>query len=185
MFGIFKKKKQVDARFSQPLTPEAQKFLTEALEEYDQKEHALEQSWRASAAVDSELDDVTGLFHAKFADGSAWAADAQILGSFNKDDQTWQWAWGNPDSSEVWSRSSKKVREIGERTGIWYVHEEWWLAMPAPEFVRNLCAIGLKASESAAGIEVDDGPIMIFVMLNNLRWTSGQLEQTPADEAPH
>src|SRR6184192_1875792 len=72
MFGLFKKKKQVDARFSQPLTPEAEKFLAEALEEYQQKKDALERDWHESANVDSELDDAAGVLRVKLADGSGW-----------------------------------------------------------------------------------------------------------------
>src|SRR5688572_4311001 len=123
MFGLFKKKKQADERFSQPLSPEADKFLAEALEEYGQKEAALEQGWQLSAAAHYALNDETGLFHMKLEDGRAWEADAQILGSFNEDDQTWQWAWGNSDCAEIWSRDSKIVQEAGKRLDIWYLHE--------------------------------------------------------------
>ena len=184
MFGLFKKKKQVDARFSQPLAPEAEQFLAEALEEYQQKKDALERDWHESASADSELDDAAGVLRVKLADGSGWQADAQILGSFNGDDQTWQWAWGNPECAEIWSRDSKQVKAMAEGLGIWYAHEEWWLALPGPEFVPNLCAIGLKASGSDAGVEVLDGSIMIFVLLKNLRRTSGQAEQAPAEADP-
>src|SRR5262245_39665263 len=148
MFGLFKKKKKVDERFSQPLSPEADKFLAEALEEYGKKEDALEQGWRLSACAEYSLNDQTGLFHIKLKDGTSWEADAQILGSFNEDDQTWQWAWGNPHCAEIWSRDSKGVRETGKRLDIWYVHELAMQPMPGAEFVAYFCAIGMKASES-------------------------------------
>lgn len=171
MFGLFKKKKQPDERFSQPLSPEADKFLAAALEEYGQKEDVLEQGWRLSQGEDFDLDDNTGTFRLRFSDGTAWEADAQILGSFNEADQTWQWAWGNPQCAEVWSGDSKAVKAAGERLGIWYVHEIWDFPVPAPEYVAYLNAIGVKASESAGWYEVRDGSVVIFVMLKNLRWT--------------
>jgi hypothetical protein len=185
MFGLFKKKKKADDKFSQPLSPEADKFLAEALEEYGQKEDALEQGWRLSACAEYALDDVTGIFRIKLNDGAEWEADAQILGSFNEDDQTWQWAWGNPHCAEIWSRDSKIVQAAGQRLGIWYVHEEWNLPMPGPEFVAYLCAIGMKASESVGRFEARDGSVVVFVMLKNLRWTAGET-QSPATVAdPH
>lgn len=173
MFGLFKKKKIAAEKFSQPLSPEADKFLAEALEEYGQKEEALEQGWHLSACTEYALDDGTGLFHMKLNDGTAWEANAQILGSFNEEDQTWMWAWGNPHCAEVWSRDSKVVQETGRRLGIWYVHELAEMPMEGPEFVAYLCAIGMKASESTGMFEARDGSVVIFVMLKNLRWISG------------
>jgi hypothetical protein len=183
MFGLFKKKKKPDERFSQPLSPEADKFLSEALEEYGQKEQALEQGWRLSACDEYAMNDETGLFHMKLNDGTSWEADAQILGSFNEEDQTWQWAWGNPHCSEIWSRDSKAVQAAGERLGIWYVHELWDFPVPGPEYVAYLNAIGIKASESAGWYEVRDGSVVIFVMLKNLRWTSDAAHSTAAAAA--
>jgi len=172
MFGMFKKKKKADERFSQPLSPEADKFLAEALEEYGQKEEALEQGWRLSACAEYALNDETGLFHMKLDDGTSWEADAQILGSFNEDDSTWQWAWGNPHCAEIWSRDSKLVKAAGEQLDIWYVHEMWDFPVPGPEYVAYLNAIGVKASGSAGWYEVRDGSVVIFVLLKNLRWTT-------------
>lgn len=183
MFGLFKKKKKADERFSQPLLPEADRFLAEALEEYGQKEEALEQGWRLSACAEYALNDETGLFHMKLNDGTSWEADAQILGSFNEDDQTWQWSWGNPHCAEIWSRDSKVVQAAGERLGIWYVHELWDFPVPGPEYVGYLNAIGIKASESAGWYEVRDGSVVIFVMLKNLRWTTGEAHSAAAAAA--
>ncbi len=174
MFGMFKKKNTSDERFSKPLSPEADKFLAEALEDYGQKEKALEQDWRVSECAEYALNEETGLFQMKLNDGTAWEAEAQILGSFNEEDQTWQWAWGNPHCSEVWSRDSKVVQEAGKRLDIWYVHEVPGMPLPGPEFVAYLCAIGMKASESTGMFEAHDGPVVIFLMLKNPRWTSGE-----------
>ena len=174
MFGLFKKKKIADEKFSQPLSPEADKFLAEALEEYGQKEQALQNGWRLSDCAEYALDDGPGLFHMKLNDGATWEADAQILGSFNEEDQTWQWAWGNPHCAEIWSRDSKVVQETGRRLGIWYVHELFEMPVPGPEFVAYLCSIGMKASESTGLFEARDGAVVIFVMLKNLRWTTSE-----------
>lgn len=172
MFGLFKKKKQPDERFSKPLSPEADKFLAEALEEYGQKEDALEQGWRLSACDGYHLDDEKALFMMSLDDGRVWEADAQILGSFNEQDQIWQWAWANPDCAEIAARDSNVVREAGKHLDIWYLHELPATPMPGPEFVAYLCAIGMKASGSTGMFEARDGSIVYFVMLKNLRWTN-------------
>jgi hypothetical protein len=180
MFGLFKRKKKVDDRFSQPLSPEADKFLAEALEEYGRKEEALEKEWCANACAEYALNQDTGLFHIKLEDGRTWEADAQILGSYNEDDQTWQWAWGNPHCAEIWSRDSKIVRETGKRLGVWYLHELPGQPMPGPEFVAYFCAIGMKASDSPGMFEARDGSVVIFVMLKNLRWVDAEAHASAA-----
>jgi hypothetical protein len=93
----------------------------------------------------------------KLNDGTSWEADAQILGSYNEDDHTWLWAWGNPHCAEIWSRDSKIVQEVGKRLDIWYVHELPEQPMPGPEFVAYFCAIGMKGSKSIGIFEAHDG----------------------------
>lgn len=172
MFNWFKRKPKPDPRFAQPLSPEADQFVAAALEEYGQKERALERIWRLSAVKEYALNDQSGCLHVKLTTGAAWEADAQILGSFNEADQTWQWAWGNTDCAELWARDSKVVAETGRRLGIWFLHELPMMVLPGAETVAHCSALGLKITDSAGWFEARSGPIVIFVMLKNLRWVS-------------
>ena len=71
MFGFFKKKKNADERFSQPLSPEADKFLAAVLAEYGEKEEVLEKNWRMARSAEYALNDETGLFNMELEDGAA------------------------------------------------------------------------------------------------------------------
>jgi hypothetical protein len=183
MFGFFKRKKNKEGKFSQPLSPEADKFLEAALKEFGEKEETLEKDWRVDACSEFALDDETGLFSIKLEDGATWEADAQILGSFNTEDETWEWAWGNPHVADVWSRDAKIVRDTGKRLGIWYLHELPMHPLPGPEFLAYLCAIGVKASGSAGMFEAPHDSLVIFIMLKNLRWTKGEAHASTAAAA--
>src|SRR5437764_15423966 len=112
---VFKKKKKQEAQDDAPLSPEADAFLAAATAEYGAKQEALEQGeWRLASCADWGFDVDTGTVTVRFDDGSQWQADGQFLGSFNPDDQSFQWAWDSPDMSEHLTRDSRVVKEVGE-----------------------------------------------------------------------
>ncbi len=154
-----------------PLSPEADRFLAEALREYGEKEEALERAWRLSEGVECGLDDKTCTFWLRLEDGTRWEADAQILGSYDEEEETWQWAWSNPNCTEALTRDSHKVRVTGERLDIWYLHELGQHPVPGPEFVAYLCSIGMKATDSTGIFESHQDPVVAFILLKNLRWS--------------
>jgi len=175
MFNPFKKKKKADESFSEPLSAEADTFLAEAWAEYHGKRDALlTGEWRLSSCEDWGFDFETGAVTVKFADGSEWQADGQFLGSYSLDDQTFQWAWDSPDMGEHLTRDSQLVKELGEQYGIRYLQLGGGrFALPGPEFVDYLCAIGLKATDSIGVIEAPAEKMAGFILLKNIRWTQG------------
>jgi hypothetical protein len=74
--------------------------------------------------------------------------------------------------SEHLTRDSRAVKELGERFGIDYLLlGGGCFPLPGPEFVDYLCAIGLKATDSAGVMEAPAENMVGFIMLKNLRWT--------------
>ena len=170
MFNIFKNKKPPEIQAETPLTAEADKFIDTALAEYHPKQEAMESEWRVSSHTEFEMDPDSGQFSITLSDGTSWRADAQILGTFHDEDQTWQWAWSNPDRAEVVSRDSLMVKEVGQRLGICYL--VWGIhRVPHAKAVDYLCAIGVKASGATGIFLSQDGPLTMFFTLKNLRWT--------------
>jgi len=170
MFNIFKKKKPPETQAEAPLSAEADKFIDTALAEYRPKQEAMEREWRISSHTEFEMDPDTGQFSITLSDGASWQADAQILGSFNDENQTWQWAWSHPDCAEAVSRDSGMVREVRQRLGICYLVSKIH-RVPHAKAVDYLCAIGAKASGAAGVFPSQDGPLTMFFTLKNLRWT--------------
>jgi hypothetical protein len=41
------------------------------------------------------------------------------------------------------------------------------------KFVDYLCGIAMKATDSAGVMEAESGPVVVFIMLKDLRWTHG------------
>lgn len=172
---MFKKKKpkQPDESFDQDLSPEAKKFIEEAGVEYERKKEALEEGeWRLCSCSEWGYDMDTGIVSVRFEDGSEWQADAQLLGTFNPEDETFQWAWDNPNISENASRDSLLVKKLGERFGLQYLlMEGGCFPIPDANFVAYLCALSLKATDSMGVMEADEDASVGFIMLKNIRWS--------------
>lgn len=156
-----------------PLSPEADQFLAAACAEYDGKQEALERGeWRLASCSEWGFDDATGIVTVRFDDSSQWQADGQFLGSFNLDDQTFQWAWDSPDMGEHLTRDSRVVKEAGERFGLRYLlMGGGCFPIPGPEFVDYLCGIGVKATNSIGVMEAGAENFVGFILLKNPRWT--------------
>src|SRR5262245_8001788 len=122
MLDRFKKDKPDDAGDDDPLSPEADKFLAEACAEYDAKQEALEQGeWRLTSCSEWGFDMKAGIVTVNFNDGIQWQADGQFLGSFNPEDNTFQWAWDSPDISEHLMQDSLLIKAVGEKSGLQYL----------------------------------------------------------------
>lgn len=175
MFNLFKKKPKLDESFSQPLSPEADQFLADAMAEYQAKREALMNGeWRLSQCADWGFDPESATVSVVFADGSRWQAAAQFLGSYAIKEQSWQWAWDSPDMGEKLSYDSLLVKQLGERLNIGYLQLGGGsFPLPGPEFAEYLCAIGLKATDSLGIMEADAGAMVGFILLKDLKWANG------------
>lgn len=169
---MLKRRKDPDEIPDQPLTPEADKFLADAGVEYEAKKAALEEGeWRLCSCAEWGFDMDAGIVSVKFEDGSEWQAGAQLLGTFNPEDETFQWAWDNPNISEHLARDSRLVQDIGRRFGLEYLLMEGGaFPIPSPEFVAYLCAISLKATDSTGVMEAEEDGVVGLILLKNPRW---------------
>lgn len=177
MRNPFQKKPKLDDSFHRPLSPEADKFLAEAMAEYQTKHEALlTGEWRLTECREWDFDDETGTVTAEFADGSEWKAKGQLLGSYAIQEESWQWAWDSPDIRKELSRDSLLVKKLGEQLNICYLQLGGGsFPLPGQEFVEYLCAIGVKATNSFSIMEADAGPMVGFILLKDLKWVNARV----------
>jgi hypothetical protein len=166
MFGS-RKKPKVD--FDAPLSPEADKFLEGATAEFNRKQETLCTDWRFDSYKQWGFDQISGILKLEFKDGSEFHADGQILGSYSKGDNSWEWAWNNPHVEASMKKDSQKVKEVGKRLGIEYLLHGM-IPIPGETFVSYLSAIGLKATNSIGVFRGPAGPIDALILLKNPRW---------------
>ncbi len=151
------------------LTPEADAFLARALEEFNAKQESLRSAWRIGTERNWSLDQSEGVLRLDFENGQRLEADAQILGSYSKDESSWEWAWNNPNVHRPMKAASLEVRSLGRKLRIDYL-QSGKIPVPGEEFLSYLCAIGLKATDSMGVFRGKAGAIDVLLMLKNLRW---------------
>lgn len=164
-----KKKSGSTPDVNAPLSPEADKFLADALAEFKTKQEALTRDWRFGTGKQWGFDQVSGVFKLDFSDGAEFQADGQILGSYFAARRSWEWAWNNPHVVPKMARDSKIVRQVGERLSISYLIAPM-TPVPNEEFASYLAAIGVKATDSVGVYRGKAGPVDVFIALKNARW---------------
>lgn len=165
---VSKKKANPASELDAPLSPEADKFLAEATEEFNAKQEALTRDWHFDDFKQWGFDQLNGVFRLEFEDGTEFQADGQILGSYSATNKSWEWAWHNPYVDPSIARDSKTVKELGERLGLSYT-ATGMIPVPGDEFVSYLCAIGVKATGSLGVFRGAAGPIEVMILLKNPR----------------
>src|SRR4051812_3516229 len=78
------------------ISPQGVKLLAAGLAKFESKEKAGATKWGVGTFERWELDQNHGLVKFTNADGTGIYADAQIIGSFDPLNRTWEWAWNNP-----------------------------------------------------------------------------------------
>lgn len=155
--------------FDAPLSPEADQFLREAIQEFNRKQAALQKDWRFDSYQEWRYDQLSGVLRLMFKDGAEFNADGQALGSYSPGDHSWEWAWNNPHVEAAMARDSQLVKQAGERLGISYL-VAGMIPVSADVVPTFLCAIGAKATDSVGVFRGQAGPIEVMLTLKNPRW---------------
>ena len=165
-----KEKSQPNKNDKAPLSPEADKYLAEATEEFNAKQETLKRDWRFGTGKQWRYDQLGAIFRLEFDDGAEFAAAGQILGSYMPAKNSWEWAWNNPHVQEPVKRDSRLVKQLGERLSIEYL-TAGMVPVPNEQFASYLSAIGVKATDSIGAYRGKAGPVDIVITLKNPRWS--------------
>jgi hypothetical protein len=164
-----KNKTEPKLDFNAPMSPEADKFLSEATAEFNAKQASLRNDWRFDSYKKWGYDQFGGVLKLDFEDGAQFCADGQILGSYVASKLSWEWAWNNPNVEDAMKKDSLVVKQVGERLGISYL-VTGMIPAPTEEFVSFLCAIGMKATDSIGVFRGNAGSVAVMITLKNPRW---------------
>ncbi len=74
-------------------------------------------SWGLGSELNWDLDLRAGRFSLSFSDGRKLAGQVQVLGTFNKEDGSFLWAWDHPSVPEGLRKSASEMREWGRAHG--------------------------------------------------------------------
>jgi hypothetical protein len=157
--------------FSSPLTPKADKLLAEAVAEFDGKQRRLRDEWRIDSHVRWEFNPGNAMLRLDFADGNAWHADAQLIGTFCVSDASFEWAWNNPRFPNNITRDSCKVRKEGDELGLAYLRKGM-IPIKDREFLSYLCAIAVKVTNADGVFRGGGDDVHTLFAIRNQAWAS-------------
>jgi hypothetical protein len=89
-----------------------------SVEELALKTQTHKEAWGLGKIERWDLSQDTGELVFSLPDGIKAVCPAQIIGTYNSQDQTWLWAWANPSIDEKLRADALNVRKYGEEHHI-------------------------------------------------------------------
>ena len=157
-----RKKKSFD------LTPEQDDFLAASIQEYNESLKGLNESIGFDQYDEWSYDQYSGVLSLIEHRATKIEADAQIIGSLNGANMSWEWAWNNPNIEESAKVDSITVKEYGEKESIWYF-SQGIVPVLHEEQAIYFAAIGKKLTGSQAVFPGDSGTLKVYLLLKNIR----------------
>ena len=131
------------------LPPDFSTLQKVSLEELELKTRAHVEGWGLGSSDRWDLSQDTGELTFTFADGVRAVAPAQIIGTYNSEDQTWLWAWANPSIDEKMRKDALKVREYGKKHGVERLTKAKWKAAEKDAWAMAALAVKLCGEQGA------------------------------------
>ena len=150
------------------LSPETDQWLAAALAEYNSKQSILQADWGFATFERWAFDTTTRTFTLQFADGTQFEADGLVLGTYCPGDNSWEWAWNNPNIEPQIAVPGDKLKPLGKSLRISYL-TAGKVPTPTREVAAYLCAIGVKATGAIGVYLGGEPPVEAAIVLFNPR----------------
>jgi hypothetical protein len=124
-----------------------------------------------------DLDQGEGVLRFSGADGTIAEANAQIVGTWDGETQTWRWSWANESVHPPLARSSRELRKVGLDNNL--------QMLVAPEFPSTeeqaweMTALAVKNSSAQGAYRGPMGETSVFLTFDHVRIAPGK---TPGRE---
>jgi hypothetical protein len=159
-----KKKKSTTTENESPAFAE---LLADCVAKFEGKQDSAAKKWGIGTFERWELDQNQGILRFANTDGSGLETEAQVIGSFDPINSSWEWAWHNPYVADPLKTDVLKVKAYGE------THQ--FPSLTTGKFIANesiangMAAIALKV---AGGDSVFPGRAADIVVMISFRKTS-------------
>ncbi len=146
-------------------TPEFKAFLAESMEGLQLQTSAHQSTWQFGKEERWDFSQDTGELVFTFP-GKIVRAQAQIIGTFDSEAETWMWGWGNSSIPDRLTRDALQVREYGDQQGIHRLTAPTW---PAEEFdCWHMTALACRLCSSNGAYRGPGGTTYVFFTLGEV-----------------
>lgn len=138
-----------DLIFNGKLSEEADRFLTESNTEFNEKQNQLREQY-LSDQVRYDIDFEKGTL-VIVRPQSRVTFEMKLLGSCRNRDNSWEWAWNNPNIDRKIAFPRSELAPLASKHQLHYL-DAGAVVLPDEKFPWHLGGIALKVSPSASGI---------------------------------
>jgi hypothetical protein len=124
-------------------------FQRMSVEELVLKTQAHKEAWGLGKIDRWDLSQDTGELVFSLPEGMKAVCPAQIIGTYNSQDQTWLWAWANPSTDEKLRADALKVRKYGEEHHIERLTKSKWKGTEDDAWAMAALAVKLCGEQGA------------------------------------
>lgn len=143
-----------------------QQLLDTSTEELQLKTEA-HKAWGLGSFDNWNIDQNVGDLVFSNDDGTNAVAAAQIIGSFNKNDNSWLWAWDNPSIVDDLKRHALKLKAYGEEHGIDRLTDPKWIG--SEQDAWEMAALAVKLCDTQGAYRGPAGSTYVFMTFGNVK----------------
>ena len=143
------------------LPPDFSTLQKVSLEELAIKTRAHDEMWGITKIERWDLNQDIGELVFSLPGGFRAVAPAQIVGTYNSEDQTWMWAWANSSVEEKLSVDALKVREYGIKHKIERLTKPKWKGTEKEAWA--MVAVALKLCGKQGAYRGPSGSTYVFM----------------------
>ena len=150
---------------------EFEALLRAGMDELNLKTQAHQSGWRLGQEESWQFDQESGELVFTFPDVVV-SAPAQIIGSYDKPEGAWMWAWANVSIADALKADSQQVRDFGEQHGIERLTRPKWPGTRTDCWFMTALAFYLCGCEGA--YRGPAGGTFVYLTFRSLRFSKPQ-----------
>ncbi len=161
----------------QPISPEAEAFLRQALGHFREKQERLREAWQLDGVAQWGLATEEGIAQFAWPDGRVAEGEVVGLGLFRPTEGVWEWGWYGGELPAA--GLDEPLRLAGERLGLGYL-QVGRVELPDQGLVTLLTAAAVEIAELEGAFFGESEGVMVVLGIEQLTW----LDSPTASEAP-
>lgn len=157
------------AQNQQPVPADFAKLQALSIEELKQKTEAHMGIWRLDKILRWDFNQGSGNLEFSLPDGMKAETPAQIIGTYNSDDNTWLWAWANSSINEKLQEDARKLLKYGEEHKIDQLTKRKWVG--TEEDAWAMVAVAVKLCGKQGAYRGEAGATKVFLVFGEVKLT--------------
>jgi hypothetical protein len=150
-------------------------LVATSIRELNAKNEVHKAAWGLGTLDRWDLDQDAGTLVFTGDDGTTVTTQAQIIGSFSTNDNSWLWAWDNSSIDDKLKADARKLKAYGEQHGIDKLKTRKWTGTEEDAWVMAALAVKLTGAEGA--YRGPAGNAYVFITFRNIQVTKANANQ--------